>query len=165
MRLSFETIQVETKDEIAILYLNNPPVNQLSPTLRSDMAAAFQAASADDDVKAIVLTGTGSNFMAGADITELQAAHDKEALLAKVLEFEEFYTRIEVGSKPVIAAINGPALGGGLELAMACHYRIAAAGVKVGQPEVQLGLIPGAGGTQRLPRLVGSGSPADDYYR
>jgi 3-hydroxyacyl-CoA dehydrogenase/enoyl-CoA hydratase/carnithine racemase len=155
MKLDFETIQIKIDDGIAIFHLNNPPVNQLSPTLCSEMAAAFQAASADNDVQAIVLTGTGSNFMAGADITELQAAQDKETLLAKVLEFEEFYNSIEEGAKPVIAAINGPALGGGLELTMVCHYRIAAEGIKVGQPEVQLGLIPGAGGTQRLPRLVG----------
>ena len=155
MRLDFETIQIDIDNGIAVFHLNNPPVNQLSPVLRSEMAEAFRAASGDDDVKAVVLTGTGKNFMAGADITELQTARDKEALLAKVLEFEEFYSSLEAGPKPVVAAINGPALGGGLELAMVCHYRVAAGGIIVGQPEVQLGLIPGAGGTQRLPRLVG----------
>jgi 3-hydroxyacyl-CoA dehydrogenase/enoyl-CoA hydratase/carnithine racemase len=103
----------------------------------------------------VILTGTGKNFIAGADITQIQPIKDKNFLLPRVMENNRFINGIEDGPKPVIAAINGHCLGGGLEIAMACHYRIAAQGVQIGQPEVQIGLIPGAGGTQRLARLVG----------
>lgn len=119
------------------------------------MRRAFEEAFQAIDVHAIVLTGTEKNFIAGADITEIQQFKEKEALLPFVKENNRFLNSIELGPKPVIAAINGNCLGGGLEIAMACHYRIAAQGVQIGQPEVQIGLIPGAGGTQRLPRLVG----------
>jgi 3-hydroxyacyl-CoA dehydrogenase/enoyl-CoA hydratase/carnithine racemase len=103
----------------------------------------------------VILTGTEKNFIAGADITEIQKVTDRNSLLPLVMENNRFLNSIEEGPKPVIAALNGNCLGGGMEIAMACHYRIAAQGVQVGQPEVQIGLIPGAGGTQRLPRLVG----------
>jgi 3-hydroxyacyl-CoA dehydrogenase/enoyl-CoA hydratase/carnithine racemase len=155
MQTDYQTIQITMDEGVAVFRLDNPPVNQLSATLREEMAAAFDAAARDPAVQAVVVTGTGSNFMAGADITEIQHAVEVEPLCTKVLAFDEFYNRIENSPKAVVAAINGPALGGGLELAMACHYRIAARGIVVGQPEVQLGLIPGAGGTQRLPRLCG----------
>ncbi len=155
MKTDFETIDVEIRKGVAILKLNNPPVNQLSQTLREEMDEVFKEAFADAQIKAVILTGTGKNFIAGADITEMQGFDDKEDLVAMVLAYDDFHNFIEDGPKPVIAAINGPALGGGLELTMACHYRIASSIVKIGQPEVQLGLIPGAGGTQRLPRLVG----------
>ncbi len=155
MKTDFETIDVEINNGIAILKLNNPPVNQLSQTLREEMDEVFKGAFANADIKAVILMGTGKNFIAGADITEMQAYDDKEARCVGVLAYDDFHNFIEDGPKPVIAAINGPALGGGLELAMACHYRIASSNVKIGQPEVQIGLIPGAGGTQRLPRLVG----------
>ena len=155
MGTTYKTIHITLDDGVAVFRLDNPPVNQLSAGLREDMAAAFAAAAADPEVKAIVVTGTGGNFMAGADITEIKDAVDVETLYEKVLAFDAFYNGIENSPKPVVAAINGPALGGGLELAMACHYRIVARGIVVGQPEVQLGLIPGAGGTQRLPRLCG----------
>jgi 3-hydroxyacyl-CoA dehydrogenase/enoyl-CoA hydratase/carnithine racemase len=150
-----ETIDAAVTDGVAFLRINNLPVNQLSETLRSDLQQVFQEAFADDDVQAIVISGTGKNFIAGADIKEIQNIPDKTQFLQGVLAYDEFYNAIENASKPVIAAINGPALGGGLEFAMACHYRLAAQDVKVGQPEVQVGLIPGAGGTQRLPRLAG----------
>jgi len=103
----------------------------------------------------VILTGTEKNFIAGADITEIQQVKDRDFILPLVMENNRFLNSIEQGPKPVIAALNGNSLGGGLEIAMACHYRIAAQGIQVGQPEVQIGLIPGAGGTQRLPRLVG----------
>jgi len=151
----FKTILVEINDNIAIIKLNNPPVNQLSTLLRKEMAEAFEAAFASLAIGGIVLTGTGKNFMAGGDITEMAEMDDTSLLLERVMEYNRFQSMIENAPKPVVAAINGQALGGGLELAMACHFRIAAAGIKVGQPEVQLGLIPGAGGTQRLPRLCG----------
>ena len=155
MQTDYQTVKISIDEGVAIFQMDNPPVNQLSAILREEMAAAFAAASKDSAVKAIVLTGTGANFVAGADITEIQNVTDVDALCEKVLEFDAFYNRIEDSPKAVVAAINGPALGGGLELAMACHFRVAVNGIVVGQPEVQLGLIPGAGGTQRLPRLCG----------
>ena len=120
-----------------------------------DFGAAIGEALQDGAVKAIVLTGTGKNFIAGADITRLQLVKTKEDIFGPALEAARFLNGIEMAPKPVIAAINGNCLGGGLETAMACHYRVAAPGINLGQPEVQIGLIPGAGGTQRLPRLIG----------
>ncbi|MCP4114531.1 MAG: 3-hydroxyacyl-CoA dehydrogenase [Desulfobacteraceae bacterium] len=155
MQTDFKTLMVELNDEIVIIRLNNPPVNQLSTLFRKEMAAAFEEAFESAAIKGIVLTGIGKKFMAGGDITEMADISDSLLLFEQVTAHNRFQAMIENGPKPVVAAINGPALGGGLELAMACHYRVAAAGVKVGQPEVQLGLIPGAGGTQRLPRLCG----------
>lgn len=155
MKTDFKTVKVELRDAVAILKLDNPPVNQLSEHFVREMAEAILSGFQDDEVRCLVLTGTGRNFIAGADITEVQKVTDKEYLFQKVMENNRFVNAIEEGPKPVIAAINGHCLGGGLEIAMACHYRVAASGVQVGQPEVQIGLIPGAGGTQRLPRLVG----------
>ncbi|MBU4315777.1 MAG: enoyl-CoA hydratase/isomerase family protein [Proteobacteria bacterium] len=155
MKTDFSTIHITAEKGIAIFRIDNPPVNQLSAILRQEISSAFQSASEEPQIKAIVLTGTGNTFMGGADITEIQKVTKYKGLLEKVMELNTFYGSIEQSAKPVVAAINGPALGGGLELAMACHYRVAARGIVVGQPEVQLGLIPGAGGTQRLPRLCG----------
>jgi 3-hydroxyacyl-CoA dehydrogenase/enoyl-CoA hydratase/carnithine racemase len=155
MKTEFKTVKVELRDGVAVLRLDNPPVNQLSEHFVREMADAILSGFQDPQVGCLILTGTGRNFIAGADITEVQKVTDKAYLLQKVMENNRFVNAIEEGPKPVIAAINGHCLGGGLEIAMACHYRIAAAGVQVGQPEVQIGLIPGAGGTQRLPRLVG----------
>lgn len=155
MKTDYKTVKVEVKDDVAILALNNPPVNQLSEHFVREMADGLIEASADKAIKAVILTGTGKNFIAGADITEIQKVKDKNFLLPRVMENHRFINAIEDAPKPVIAAINGHCLGGGLEIAMACHYRIAGQGVQIGQPEVQIGLIPGAGGTQRLPRLIG----------
>lgn len=155
MKTTYETIQVEIREHTAVFTMNNPPVNQLSAQFRSDLAEAFGEAYGDDEIKAIVLTGTGKNFIAGADITEVQHVEDKEKLVSDIMEGMRFMNHIETGPKAVVAAINGNCLGGGLEIAMCCHYRVAATGVNLGQPEVQIGLIPGAGGTQRLPRLIG----------
>ena len=155
MKTEYRTIKVEVKEGAAILKLNNPPVNQLSKPFVNEMADAIMEAFQAQEVKAVILTGTGKNFIAGADITEIKGVTDKDFLFSRVMEGNRFMNAIEDGSKPVIAAINGHCLGGGLEIAMACHYRTAAQGVQVGQPEVKIGLIPGAGGTQRLPRLVG----------
>ncbi len=155
MKTDYRTIKAEVKEGAAILTLNNPPVNQLSKSFVKEMADAIAEAFQDQEVKAVILTGTGKNFIAGADITEIKGVTDRGYLFSQVMEGNRFMNAIEDGPKPVIAAINGHCLGGGLEIAMACHYRIAAQGVQVGQPEVKIGLIPGAGGTQRLPRLVG----------
>ncbi len=139
-----------TRDgEVAVLTLNSPPVNALSAPVRDGLALGIAAAEADPAVKAIVLICAGRTFIAGADITEFGKPAVKSASLFDV------QTAMEQSKKPIIAAIHGTALGGGLEVALTCHYRIAAASAKCGLPEVKLGLLPGAGGTQRLPRLVG----------
>ena len=155
MKTDFKTIRVEMRDSVAVFIMNNPPVNQLSRHFVKELAQALTGAYESNDVQAIVLTGTGKNFIAGADITQIQGIENREDILQPVLKSTRFISSIETGPKPVVAAINGNCLGGGLEIAMACHYRVAVKGVNLGQPEVQIGLIPGAGGTQRLPRLIG----------
>ncbi len=155
MKMDYKTIKVELRDGVAVLTIDNPPVNQFSPQMAQDFIESIQEAFGDDEVKALVLTGTGKNFIAGADITQLQTVRDKDDIYQKALLMAQFLNQVETGPKPLVAAINGNCLGGGLETAMVCHYRVAAQGVNLGQPEVQIGLIPGAGGTQRLPRLIG----------
>jgi 3-hydroxyacyl-CoA dehydrogenase len=135
------------RGEIGILAIDNPPVNALSSAVARELQAAVEALEGDGEIRAIVLIGAGRTFIAGADI--------REFLTLTVPPLNPVLNRIESCAKPVIAAIHGAALGGGLETAMACHYRVADAAAEVGQPEVKLGLIPGAGGTQRLPRLAG----------
>ncbi|MFO7984457.1 MAG: 3-hydroxyacyl-CoA dehydrogenase NAD-binding domain-containing protein [Desulfatiglandaceae bacterium] len=155
MKTEYQTITVTDRDGVAVLTLNNPPVNQLSPGFTKELKEAVRGAFEDSDIKALILTGSGRNFIAGADITQIYKVKERETVFPVALEMAHFLTEIEQGPKPVIAAINGNALGGGLETAMACHYRVAAQGANLGQPEVHIGVIPGAGGTQRLPRLIG----------
>jgi 3-hydroxyacyl-CoA dehydrogenase/enoyl-CoA hydratase/carnithine racemase len=155
MKTDYKTLQTELKNGVALFIMNNPPVNQLSQHFVLELAEAFTEANHDEKIKAIVLTGTGRNFLAGADITQIRAVKTGDEILPKLRQNIRFLNAVETGPKPVVAAINGNCLGGGLEIAMVCHYRVAARGVNLGQPEVQIGLIPGAGGTQRLPRLVG----------
>jgi len=155
MKTKYKFLKVDVKDGIALITMNNPPVNQFSPDFTVELVEAVTGALEDEKIKALILTGTGKNFIAGADITQIQGVKKKEEALPVVLALAQFLNKIETGPKPVIAAINGNCLGGGLETAMACHYRVAVKGVDLGQPEVQIGLIPGAGGTQRLPRLIG----------
>ena len=155
MKTDFDTITVEMRDRVAVFFMNNPPVNQMSPHFSAELTEAFQEAWRDDEVAAIVLTGTGRNFIAGADITQIQTLNDRDEIFPFVLASAQWLTSIETGPKPVVAAINGNALGGGLETAMVCHWRVAVYGANLGLPEVQIGVIPGAGGTQRLPRLIG----------
>jgi 3-hydroxyacyl-CoA dehydrogenase/enoyl-CoA hydratase/carnithine racemase len=155
MKMDFRTVKVEPVDNIAVFRMDNPPVNQLSEHFVRELAEAFEEAFQDATVKAVVLTGTGRNFIAGADITQIKDIRTRDRILALLKDNNRFLNSIETGPKPVVAAINGNCLGGGLELAMACHYRVAVRGVDLGQAEVQIGLIPGAGGTQRLPRLIG----------
>ncbi len=155
MKTDYRTVKVELREGVAVFVLDNPPVNQLSGDFVREIAAALEAAFKESAVQAVVLTGTGKTFIAGADITQIKDLTAREAILALLTENNRFLNAIETGPKPVIAAINGTCLGGGLELAMVCHYRVAVKGAELGQPEVQLGLIPGAGGTQRLPRLIG----------
>ena len=155
MKTDFQTITVELNNDVAIIAMNNPPVNQLSEHFVLELMEAVSSGLEDPTVKALVLTGTGKNFIAGADLTQVYRLTEKGPLLERLRRMADFLNSIEMAPKPVIAAINGNALGGGLETAMACHYRVASKGVQVGQPEVKVGLIPGSGGTQRLPRLVG----------
>ena len=138
----------EVIDGIGILTIDYPPVNALSVHTRKALDEGFRQFAADDDVKAIVLICAGRTFIAGADISEFGKNLGGPNL-------QEVFDIIENGTKPVVAAIHGTALGGGYELALICHYRIAVPSAKVGLPEVALGLLPGAGGTQRLPRIVG----------
>ncbi|AWN45996.1 3-hydroxyacyl-CoA dehydrogenase [Methylobacterium terrae] len=133
---------------VAVLTLQSGPVNALGTALRQGILAALEAAEADPAVRAIVLIGGGRMFSAGADITEFGKPQSGIGL-------PDLLNRIEAAGKPVVAAIHGNALGGGLETALACHYRVAVPSAKVGLPEVKLGILPGAGGTQRLPRVVG----------
>jgi 3-hydroxyacyl-CoA dehydrogenase len=143
----------EESDRVAVITLTAPPLNPLSFGVRKALLDQLHAAEQDPSVAMIVITGTGNNFSAGADIKEMadfSAAEgvNSEPTLPPVVE------AIEACSKPVVAAIDGVALGGGCEVALACHYRVATPRAKLGLPEVKIGLIPGAGGTQRLPRLV-----------
>ncbi len=142
-------IQRDDHGGIAVLTLSNPPVNALGAALRAALDEGLSAALSDESVRGIVIAAAGKLFVGGADITEF-GKPPRPPILPDIL------ARIDGAAKPVVAAINGVALGGGLELALACHARIAAPSAKLGLPEIKLGLIPGAGGTQRLPRLIGS---------
>ncbi|HMD32880.1 MAG TPA: 3-hydroxyacyl-CoA dehydrogenase NAD-binding domain-containing protein [Candidatus Acidoferrales bacterium] len=143
-----------TKDgAIAVITINNPPVNALSPGVPEGIAQAVARANSDDTVKAAVVIGAGKTFVSGADIKEFDKMRSGRA--PATLHFPDLLNRIEDSAKPVVMAVHGSALGGGLELAMAGHYRVAVPAAQIGQPEVKLGIIPGAHGTQRLPRLAG----------
>ena len=143
-----DMVDYEVRGEVALIVIDNPPVNALSHGVRAGMVEGLARAAADDDVAAVLLVCKGRTFIAGADITEFGKPMKAPGLNEAIEAMEHF-------SKPVVAAIHGTALGGGLETAMACHYRVGVASARFGQPEVKLGLLPGAGGTQRLPRLVG----------
>ena len=142
-----EVVSYELRENIGVILVNNPPVNALAQEVRLGILNAVNAAQ-EDASQAIVLACEGRTFIAGADITEF-GKPPKDPGLPEVL------TAIENSSKPVVAAIHGTALGGGFEVALACHYRCASPSAKVGLPEVKLGLLPGAGGTRRVPRITG----------
>ena len=157
--MTFENIVLETRTPIAQITINRPTVlNALNAATLEELATALECVAIDARIRAILLTGAGSKaFVAGADIGEL-ANLDAENGRAFAQRGQAIFRRIETLGKPVIACINGFALGGGCELAMACTLRLASEGAKFGQPEVKLGIIAGFGGTQRLPRLVGRGA-------
>src|SRR5512146_3292705 len=138
------------KGSIAVITMNNPPVNDLGHATRSGIFDGIRKAMADKSIKAVVITGAGKAFSGGADIREFNTP---KALAEPTLH--TIIRVVESSAKPVIAAIAGHCMGGGLELSLACHYRVALADAQLGLPEVKIGLIPGAGGTQRLPRAVG----------
>ena len=145
------TVHYEVRDGVALLSIDNPPVNPLSSGVRFYLSKHLETALADNAVKAIVITGKGRAFIAGADIRDFgkPASADEQPKRPAGAYIEE-------SAKPIVAAINGTAFGGGLEFALTCHYRVASPGAPVGLPEIKIGLLPGGGGTQRLPRLIGA---------
>lgn len=156
--MTYQTLLFEVKDGIAVVTINRPDkLNALNDQVMAELADAAERIATDPAIKGAILTGAGpKSFVAGADISDLakQGPFDGKA---RAMRGQGVLRRLETCGKPVIAAVNGFALGGGCELAMACHIRIASENAKFGQPEVKLGIAPGYGGTQRLPRLVGKG--------
>jgi enoyl-CoA hydratase len=155
--MPYQTLTLDVADRIATLAVNRPDkLNALNDVVIGELGTAIEELRAEPAVGGIIVTGAGRAFVAGADISQL-AKLGAVSARALAVRGQEVFRRFETSPKPTIAAVNGFALGGGCELAMACHIRIAADLAKFGQPEVKLGLIPGYGGTQRLPRLVGTG--------
>tara|TARA_R110002051_G_scaffold180913_3_gene250393 strand:- start:48458 stop:49240 length:783 start_codon:yes stop_codon:yes gene_type:complete len=157
--MSYETLLIEKEATTAIVTINRPnKLNALNKETIGELHSAFKDLQKDKGIKAIILTGSGEKaFVAGADISEFSDFGEKKGKKLAAEGQKKLFNFIENLNTPVIAAINGFALGGGLELAMACHFRIASDNAKMGLPEVSLGVIPGYGGTQRLPQLVGKG--------
>ena len=155
--MTYELLTYQVADRIATLTVNRPDkLNALNDATMAELGRAIDEARSDQAVGGIILTGAGRAFVAGADIAELRAKN-ATAVYALARRGQEVFRRFETSPKPVIAAVNGFALGGGCELAMSCHLRIASESAKFGQPEVKLGITPGYGGTQRLTRLIGRG--------
>ena len=148
-------LKTSVEDGIALIILNNPPVNALASYVFKELGEAIEAFQNDAAVRAIVLTAEGAVFAAGADIKEIADITDAKTGESLSWEAQSFGLKLEASPLPIIAAINGPCLGGGCELAMACHIRIASDRARFAQPEIRIGIIPGMGGSQRLPRLVG----------
>ena len=157
--MNYENILVTTQENIATVTINRPTkLNALNVATISDLNKAFKLLSKNNEIRAIILTGSGEKaFVAGADISEFANFSIEQGSQLAAEGQEKLFDFIENLKTPVIAAVNGFALGGGLELAMSCHFRVASANAKMGLPEVSLGVIPGYGGTQRLPQLVGKG--------
>ena len=157
--MNYENLLIAIENKIALVTLNRPTkLNALNKDTLAELHAAFSDLEKDDTVQVIILTGSGEKaFVAGADIAEFANFSAQEGTQLAAEGHQKVFDHIENLKKPVIAAVNGFALGGGLELAMACHFRVASENAKMGLPEVTLGLIPGYGGTQRLPQLVGKG--------
>src|SRR6201988_1659469 len=159
MQPTTELATVTTQGGVGVITINNPPVNALGPGVAEGILAAVEKLSANSEARAIVLIGGGKTFIAGADIKEFgKITSGKKRDLGTL---RSMLAALEDCTKPTVAAIHGTAFGAGLETAMACHYRVAAPSAQVGQPEVKLGIIPGAGGTQRLPRLAGVARAAE----
>ena len=146
--MSNDVVTVSVSDGFAVVTIDNPPVNTITAQMRAGLFAAVDHIRARDDVRAVVISATGSTFCSGADINEFSGPPKEE-------EYRDLFGRIEGLPVPVVVGLHGVVLGGGLELALACHYRVALPGTRFGLPEVTLGIIPGAGGTQRMPRLIG----------
>lgn len=153
-----QLVVTELRGKVQWIIINRPnKLNALNQQVLAELEAALETSLNDDRVGALVISGSGEKaFVAGADIAEFRGLTAAQAQ-ALAMKGQKLFNRIEAAPKPILAAVNGFALGGGMELAMACHLRVASENAKFGQPEVKLGLIPGYGGTQRLPRLVGKG--------
>jgi enoyl-CoA hydratase len=157
-----QLVITQIEDGVATVTINNPPANTLTLGVMTALEAAIDGLIADAAVKTAVVTGSGNMFIAGADIREIAGLDSAVKGRAVTLKGQAIFTKIEQSPKPVIAAINGLfCLGGGLELAMACHMRVASERVRIGLPEIDLGIMPGFGGTQRLPRIVGPSKAAE----
>ncbi len=150
------TTRYDTHGNVAVITLDNPPINSLGLATRRSLDAAVKRALADAGIKAIVITGGNSVFTGGADIREFG-----KPVAMQSPNLHELIAGFEASDKPIVSAINGVCMGGGTEISLACHYRVAAPGVMIGLPEVKLGLLPGAGGTQRLPRAVSKAKAMD----
>src|SRR5918912_1639866 len=142
-----QVVRYEVEDRIGVITIDNPPVNALGPGVREGIIDALERGNADPNVRAMVLIGAGRSFIAGADIRQFGKPRPQPARRSTDV--------LDESAKPIVAAIHGYALGGGLEHALSCNYRIAVPSAKVGLPEVLIGVLPGGGGTQRLPRLIG----------
>ncbi|HEY3196687.1 MAG TPA: enoyl-CoA hydratase-related protein [Nitrospirales bacterium] len=159
--MAYRFLTVAVADRVATITLNHPPSNVLSMSVLQELDHVFGAMEGLETVRVIILTAGGRFFCPGGDINELAQLQQMQQGTELSAQGQALMNRIERFDKPVIAAINGACLGGGLEMAMACHMRVAAAGVQLGLPEVKLGLIPGFGGTQRLPRIIGPSKAAE----
>jgi enoyl-CoA hydratase/carnithine racemase len=158
-----EFVTVQTDQAVATIRLERPPMNALNARVQDEIAAAAAQVTADQEVRAVILYGGGKVFAAGADIKEMaDASYGRMA--ADTRRLQDAFTAVAKIPKPVVAAITGYALGGGLELALCADFRVAGESARVGQPEILLGVIPGAGGTQRLPRLVGPSRAKDIVF-
>jgi enoyl-CoA hydratase/carnithine racemase len=157
-----QNVKHTVEDRVAIITLDRPRVNAFDSQTMKDLDAALDMALTDDEAKVIIITGAGRTaFSAGADIGEFDQIRDADHVEELLRAGHSVLSKIEASKKPVIAAINGICLGGGLEMAMACHIRVAGDRARIGQPEIDLGIIPGWGGTQRLPRIVGPSKAAE----
>lgn len=152
------------REMTATITINHPPANAISSDILNELSIILDKMEQDDEIRAIMIRGEGRFFSAGADIKEFTSMKTTEEVLSFTKQGQQLYNRIEAFPKPIIAVIHGAALGGGLELAMACHFRLVSEEAKLGLPELQLGLIPGFAGTQRLPRFVGTGLAAEMLF-
>jgi enoyl-CoA hydratase len=157
MHKELEYLRLEQDGKVLVVWLNNPPVNALNSVLMQELKMVLVQAAGDESIGSLIITGEGKFFAAGADIKELKELLDKDSNTKRdfILKNEAILKEIETFPKPVIAAINGHALGGGLELVLACHFRFASSRAQLGLPEINLGIFPGWGGTWRLPKLIG----------
>lgn len=164
--MNYNNLNIDSENNITIINLNRPQsLNALNKKLLDELSHFLDEAKNDPSIRVLILTGSGEkSFVAGADIKEFSNFDGPQGELLAREGQEKVFNKIENFPKPIIAAVNGFALGGGLELAMACHFRIASDNAKLGLPEVTLGLIPGYGGTQRLPKLVGKGRAAQMIF-
>lgn len=160
--MAYQNLRLEFQQAVAVVTIDHAPVNALNQQTLQELSELIDVLEQTPEIKVIVLTGAGRCFIAGADIREIKAMHgDQKQATAMSTAGQRLFSKMEGLTKPIIATINGPCLGGGLELAMSCHIRLAAREAKLGLPELQLGVIPGYGGTQRLVRLIGRGKATE----